>query len=336
MGLIKIPKKPVPSNKNETTAKSSTLLPKVAPEHESNGTAPAPIIDKLAITWGIESGEMAQLVHGGLYQALTNGDDAFAPVHKKLKGFNIGKELILPSTNHRPRIDYHHQNGLAQRVRLEFNPSKLGYEGLKSLHVILGTMTPNGWKHFIKHGKISRLDIAVDLVGVRLSKLKMLPPSGQQSQAWWGSAGKLETYQWGKPKGSHTQLYNKTLEQKKKRGVELPGPQITRIERRLKNGVCKTLSALEALPNPFDGIVLTTSLPQAPEQGPAYVWPLFCDSVAQRGLDQAVKLLPKEKKTAYRQQFQKAAPPWWDPEAIWAKWPEALKALKLADPAAWE
>ena len=38
--------------------------------------------------------------------------------------------------------------------------------------------------------------------------------------------GKLLTYQWGKAKGTHTQIYNKTAEQLKK-GMVLPGPRVT-------------------------------------------------------------------------------------------------------------
>ena len=164
-----------------------------------------------------------------------------------------------------------------------------------------------------------------------MSKLLMQPPASQATAAWSSAKGKLETYQWGKAKGSHTQIYNKTAEQLKK-GVVLPGPQVTRVERRMKNPACKKLTELADMDNPFSGIVLTTTVPDAPPGGPEYVWPMFCDSVRVRGLDGALKLLSKNKakKTAFRKQFKNAAPLWWNPDAIWANWPAMLKELGIA------
>lgn len=55
-----------------------------------------------------------------------------------------------------------------------------------------------------------------------------------------------------------------------------------------------------------------------------------------RGLDLALKLLPKHKRTAYRKQFIKAAPDWWNPDAIWANWSKMLDELKIASPTEWK
>jgi hypothetical protein len=33
--------------------------------------------------------------------------------------------------------------------------------------------------------------------------------------------------------------------------------------------------------------------------------------------------------TTFRKHFAAHAVPWWDPEAIWANWPEILKESKL-------
>jgi hypothetical protein len=95
------------------------------------------------------------------------------------------------------------------------------------------------------------------------------------------------------------------------------GPHIVRFERRLKDPGCKSLAKLAQLENPFAGFVLTTTLPQAPHDGPAYVWPLFCDSVGVRGLHAALQLLPEHKRPIYKKQFASTAPGWWNPDAIW-------------------
>ena len=335
MGFIIIPKKAVSSNKNQTLQKSDHTDSKGDDPSGGGSSEPKPIIDQLSIVLTITSAELAKEVHGTLYTALTGDTEFFQSIGKPLKGFQRTKRIVLSTSGERPRIDYSYQVGLANRVRLDFNPAKLGADGLQELHGILTSVMPDGWRHFVKGGRISRLDVAVDLVGVRMTKLKMQPAISQSSQAWFSTAGKLQTYQWGKPKGTHTQIYNKTAEQAT-RGVTIPGPQVTRVERRLKNPGCNSLTKLAGLENPFKGIVLTVKVPDPPPGGPEYVWPLFCDSVSVRGLDLALLLLPKHKRTAYRKQFKKAAPEWWDPDAIWANWPKMLEELKIASPTAWK
>jgi len=329
------PAAPQSSNKNQTLPDfDHTPIMNDLPAEPEKVNAPFPFIDKIAVVLSPKTAGLAAEIHSWLYQDLLNDSNDFKTVSKPLKGFKRAKLIYLSDYEERPRIDYAFtvtpSGTLAERVRIEFNPSKLGVWGLKALHGVLSSIIPGGWQLFISDGKITRLDVAVDLVGVRVSKLLMQPPTSQATTAWSNAKGKLETYQWGQAKGSHTQIYNKTAEQFKK-GVVLPGPQVTRVERRLKPPACKQLSLLAEMDNPFAGIVLTTHVPEAPAGGPEYVWPMFCDSVKVRGLDGALKLLSKNKakKTAFRQQFKKATPPWWNPDAIWANWPAALSALGI-------
>jgi len=342
MGLIKIPKKPVSSNKNDLTQKSTPQGNDLA--IDTNGIpaseTPKPFIDKLTVNLTFQSYKQAYETHGATYAALTSGDtEFFASVAKLTKGFKLAKQIVVPDCSSPPRIDYSYEKdgtgqNIARRIRLEFNPSKLGFDGLKDMHAILSTMMDGGWQLFVNHGRISRVDVAVDLMGVRMTKLMVVPPKAVVSQTWNSSKGKLLTYQWGKVKGSYTQIYNKTAEMQA-RGLPVSGPQVTRFERRLKQPACKSLTKLAELENPFAGFVLTTTMPQAPAGGPPYVWPLFCDSVSVRGLHAALQLLPEHKRPVYKKQFAKAAPDWWDPDAIWAQWPAVLEQSKIGDPEAW-
>ena len=340
--LIKIPKQPVSSNKKDLTQKPT---PQGADQTiQTNGIPntdiPEPFIDKLAVNLTFQSAKQAYETHGVLYQNLTGDAEDFPAVGKPVKGFKIARKIALPDCESYPRIDYSFTTdqatgaNIGQRVRLEFNPSKLGVAGLEHLQGILSSLISGGWNEFVKHGRISRLDVAVDLIGVRMTKLKVVPPKAVVSQTWNSSKGKLLTYQWGKPKGSYTQIYNKTAEMQA-RGVAVSGPQITRFERRLKQPACKTLMKLAELDNPFAGFVLTTTVPEAPDDGPAYVWPLFCDSVSVRGLHAALQLLPPHKSPVYKKQFANAAPDWWNPDAIWAQWPTVVEQSKIGDPEAW-
>ncbi len=329
MAPIKIIKGGKPSNKKENGQKSELEGSTSAfPPGTEATNAPAPFIDKIAVVLTPKSAELAHQIHSALYQALTNDTEFFQSVGKPAKGFNRAKLIVLPHYDERPRIDYAFQHNLADRIRLEFNPSKLGADGIAELHGILGSVIPNGWGRFAKEAKITRLDIAVDILGLRMSKLQLVPKKGSTVKTW-SQDGKLQTYQWGKPKGSHIQIYNKSAQQQSK-GKASAGPPVTRFERRFKPPPCKSLLELAAMENPFAGIVLTTTMPAPPSEGPAYVWLLFCDSVAVRGLDLALKILPKAKRKAYRDQFKAAAPDWWNPEAIWSHWPTALAKLKIA------
>jgi hypothetical protein len=172
-----------------------------------------------------------------VYHALANDTDFFLSVGKLAKGFKFAKQIVVPDCTSCPRLDYAFYEDpdtgvkLADRIRLEFNPSKLGPWGLTSLHGTLGTVVEGGWKAFVKDAQISRLDVAVDLVGVRITKLKIVPQKAVVSQTWSSSKGKLLTYQWGNPTGSYTQIYNKTEEMKSR---EIEVSQITRFDRRLR------------------------------------------------------------------------------------------------------
>ena len=156
------------------------------------------------------------------------------------------------------------------------------------------------------------MDVAVDLVGVRITRLKMVPKKAVVSQTWNSSKGKLLTYQWGKPTGSHTQIYNKKA-QMEARGKAVSGPPVTRFERRLKQPACKTFTKLVELENPFAGFVLTNAMPdfpEAPKGKKDRIWPLFCDSVSVRGLHAALQLVSETKRPVYKKLFANAAPDW--------------------------
>ena len=343
MVLIKFPKKPVSSNKSDLTQNTTPQGNDQA--IQMNGMAetniPKPFIDKLTVNLTFHSAKQAYETHGVLYQSLTGDTEDFPSVGKAVKGFKIAKKIMLPDCESYPRIDYSFTTdqstgaNIGQRVRIEFNPAKLGLAGLEYLHNVLSSVIEGGWHEFVTHGRISRLDVAVDLVDVRITKLKMVPKKAVVSQTWNNSKGKLETYQWGKPTGSYTQIYNKTAEMAA-RGAVVSGPQVTRFERRLKQPACKTLTKLTELENPFAGFVLTNAMPPAPQGGNKdHMWPLFCDSVSVRGLHAALQLVSEHKRPEYKKRFANAAPGWWNPDAIWAQWPVIVQQSKIGDPKAW-
>lgn len=92
------------------------------------------------------------------------------------------------------------------------------------------------------------------------------------------------------------------------------------------------------MPNPFLGLSFV-DLPHCPPQGKQneYVWPLFCDSVQQRTLPVALKLLPATtKRKEFRSWLSQHPKPWWDLDAIWDQWPKMLDDTKFLDVSYWD
>jgi len=56
-----------------------------------------------------------------------------------------------------------------------------------------------------------------------------------------------------------------------------------------------------------------------------YIWQLFQDSAEKLGLEVALALLPKNKRTIYRQHLASSKPIWWDPDTIWLGWKAYLE-----------
>ena len=100
----------------------------------------------------------------------------------------------------------------------------------------------------------------------------------------------------------------------------------------------RKLTSLGELPNPFKGMFIYSKLPGCPpgEIKQEYIWQLFQDSAEKRGLEVALALLPKNKRTMYRQHLASSKPIWWDPETIWLGWKAYLDQTQLANPKSWK
>lgn len=78
--------------------------------------------------------------------------------------------------------------------------------------------------------------------------------------------------------------------------------------------------------NPFAGMAFTM-MPGPPPGEKEWRWSMFEDSVKARGLENALALLPTDRRTEYRAYLKQHPKPWWNPEAIWANWPAAYLPL---------
>ena len=320
MAIIFTKKNIAPSNKNQTHQEKPTQKSVPSP------TVPAPFIDKISIVVTFLEADASD-VYKAFWTAIDD-KSLFNDTGAKAKGgYKIAKLLNLKSTPARVLFQLKYEDKKAVKCRLEFNPRKLGEKGLDELRAVLATLMDGGWEYVIKHGRITRIDIAVDIPNTRPENYAILPQQGLTTHKW-AVSGKLETFVLGTKKGNQTLLYNKKAKRLSQKQKWL-GKAAVRIERRLRHPTPYKLSSLHKLPNPFKAAkLLKMPGPPALEKKP-YMWSLFTDSVSVRGLTAALALLPAERRTAYRKHLELCEHELWAPDQIWAKWPACLAEYKL-------
>jgi len=202
------------------------------------------------------------------------------------------------------------------------------------LDQVLRQFLPNGWGFFAELGRVSMVEITVDLPDVETASINPLPMQTKTAKTW-GLGGTLQTFVLGKPKGSFFRIYDRGAKRKAK-GQHAPHYQGTRIERVMRLNGSVMLRDLSKLKNPFAqlGFVSVPTAPPPDEKKP-YLWEMFRDSVQVRTLPVALKLLPVEKRTQYRKWLDAHPTSWWCPDDIWKKWPSAVGADGLDDPNVW-
>jgi hypothetical protein len=85
--------------------------------------------------------------------------------------------------------------GLKHNLRLEFNPTRLGPAGIAFLKsqiesLVVGALS---YAHIMATGTVTRLDIAVDVVGIRISDLDVRFMGEGKSHWYYASTGQPET-----------------------------------------------------------------------------------------------------------------------------------------------
>ena len=294
------------------------------PAVEVSQSAPKPFIDKISIVIFPLNEEDRKDIQAAMYAAIED-KETFHPA-KRSSGFRVSRHIAINCLVMRPYLQFNSFKDDGPSCRLEFNPSELGDKGLAHLHSVLTQVLPNGWDYVYDNGRISRIDIAVDLPGERMGNFIYMDASGATSQQW-GRDGKLETYYLGKPHGNQTRIYSKKKEQIAK-NKNWNTESVVRVERTLRNQKGLTLKTLHKLSNPFKSMSLIDPLPDAPPNEKPYMWSLFRDSVKVRSLAPALALLPEKQRARYKKHLKTQFHPVWQPEAIWLNWHEALKALK--------
>lgn len=300
------------------------------------GCSPLLFIDRLVVKLDFSSGEGAYQTHAALF-TIFDDPECFSG-SKPPSPVSIEKKIVLASvakTKHHPHFIYRYANHQAQWMRMTLHPRDMGLQGFEDLHSILCLFLEHGWGSFISDAKVTQIEVSIDLEGIPFNSVQVLPDQAQ-TKTVFKSGQKVETFYLGKSKSNQTVIYDRAVKRQKAGQTEKAGP-CTRIERK-KSSPNLLVRELGKLPNPFSHVkfVGVPAVPPPSEaKTKAYFWTLFTDSVAQRGLDPALKLLPAAKRATYRKYLAGQKKDWWMPKVIWQSWPTVLDELKLTNAKFW-
>jgi hypothetical protein len=327
--------KQVPSNKKYSPGISSG---KQQTQSVSDTEAPVPFIDKISVVWAPAATAVAKSSYGLLLADAQSDDDVLKVTSgSRVKGFNRAWRVALenvPDVKKWPLLHASLHDNQTEKLRLEFVPVDLGFSGLAELHAVLGGFIEDGWNNFVKRGKVTRIDVAVDFPHLRMDQLLFLPKP-QATTRQWARDGQLQTFVQGSKFGSQLRIYSRKAK-RKAQGKSWKDKTGVRIERAVKPGKPVLVKDLPALPNPFDSLTLMTVMPPMPEgEAKPYIWELFKCAVEQNGIPVALGLLPEDKRKLYRDHLDTFCAEWWDPEEIWKNWLLMLDDLSIADQTKW-
>lgn len=318
-----------------TSVKNATTIPSGIP----NADQLIPFIDRISVVLKVPTLEDAKAIYSEAFvqfkdsEVFTKGKGGVWGLYKTARRVALA---CIDNPKKWPLLQYAYDatEKRAIEFRTEFSPVDLGVEGLTQFHAQLISLMPGGWQYFVEHGRITMVEVTVDVPNVEVESFHLLPPQGPSAMTWKVN-GKLETMVLGKSKGNQTKIYDRGKKRiAKKQGWA--GPPTTRIERRLRPGQPMSFAQLSTMPNPFANIqmiVPTVGCPPTIPKSREYVWTFFLDSAKVRGLSPALKLLPEERRTEYRKWLGKHPVSWWQPDAIWAHWPSVVEKLSIASSA---
>ncbi len=202
--------------------------------------------------------------------------------------------------------------------RFEFNPSVVGPNGLSEIRSFVDSHFEIGLQHLFLNGKITRIDLALDLMGLTLEKVIVRGLGSRKHSIFTGQTGEIETVYLGSGTRNRAVAYAKQSK---------TGTTFLRLERRMKPYIRG--QELWIMPNPFTKIQMVSTdslLPHLSGIIPRH----FFDSVRMRGLGHALAELPSKQRKAIKVAMA-------DPnnsllpsiEQVWTSWPALLRQSGL-------
>jgi hypothetical protein len=205
-----------------------------------------------------------------------------------------------------------HLPGVAS-YRWEGNPDKISTAGWDDLHVLLSSCIDIDPIAFFRMGKITRLDVALDLPGLSLEDVIVRSSRIQKHAVYSNRHGDPETTYSGTPRSRRIASYDKPVEGTMKTAL--------RVETRLKPG-CRGHEVAD-LKNPFANVKLIPST-FSDLAGLSIPSQCIADSIRIGGLQRALFPLATVQRKALKKAYEKAASVLPSTDALWANWSQTL------------
>jgi len=214
--------------------------------------------------------------------------------------------------------------------RFDFNPAQVDMEWIEWF---LLTVLPGGVDDIVDKGRVTRIDLSVDLTGIHVDSLLAAYPGMQVSRVFCKS-GRTETLYLGGTEGAKFVVLYDKVQQVKHQNAKwhvdkpLPPSPTTRIEIRLRPDAA--LVQLAEMENPFQKLIIAP-LKLVPEHD-ELLWRLFVAVAQMRGAQDALLMIDdKNQRKKFRDGIKAGVPAWWHVEKLWKEWPIVLRKTFLLD-----
>jgi hypothetical protein len=291
-----------------------------------------PKLDRLSVTFPVDDEDARKAIRHHLAQ-LAASDAQPVTVWKKASDWGSQKYDRSYRLEVTPKASVLVQCASAKSsvslLRFEFNPDQISPGGVHAFRQAVPLLTAGHYDYqaLACCGRVSRIDIAVDLVNIDIEDMLIATAKPSATSGYFGVTGKAETkYLNQKKGGSKLYVYDRRarLEKLHAEGKGEPSEfgeaKYTRVEIRTEANI-----PIVDIPNMSNRLlklnIFDIDAAAPPEQ--LHHWRLFQDSCRYRGLAGALALLPGEAKGAYKNAIMMSEP-LWRPNELWSHWPAVV------------
>lgn len=174
-----------------------------------------PKIDGLTVVLPIKDKSAQAAIMSHLIGLVKEQEQPFSEAKKPYpSGYQKNVDLIDPSSGERILLQAKPKKPGFNFMRFDFNPAKLGKHGISFLKKSLAYGFPGifDYSDVATAGKVTRLDVACDVLNCSISNLLVRRKGGGKSHAYFGIDDEIETIYLGISKGqknSGNYAYNK-------------------------------------------------------------------------------------------------------------------------------
>lgn len=227
-----------------------------------------------------------------------------------------------------------HHDPRKNQFRLDFNPANFTEEHVPGVHDFLSLVFSDVHTNNMRGNcSVTRLDVAQDIVGLRMDDILVYSPRKQKGCIWGGGKSGIETIYCGAPTSrGRVKVYRKPFPARPLNGRS---SRRRRIRPRIRCEVTlkpqDTIGALYDLPNPFRNVVFSylagvkrsSALPKHEIQ-------FFIDSCLRRGTQDALALIEnKRRKAEYKSILGQNRVEEISADTLWAHWGDEIDKLRV-------